>query len=139
MQLKTIRYWILFGSFSILFGFGTWLVELIEGSKITTSEHIDFGIFLIFYGCIGGSFLFGVIMLPLTIIMERFFNKLVIKMIVYSIVGYYFGKFVFGVNFHGEHVQIYHLTEVTSILIFMGIGLLYAWIDRCSYHKLILN
>ncbi|WP_102027782.1 hypothetical protein [Salirhabdus sp. Marseille-P4669] len=137
MQLKYIRHWILFSTFSFLYGFGTWLVELLEGSKISSTEHIDFGVALIFYGFIVGSFVFGVIMFPLTLIIEKFFNKLLIKMIIFLAVGYSFGKLLFGIIFYSEHVQDYNLYELTSVFVFIGISFIYTFIDSYTYRKLI--
>ncbi|MRG86044.1 hypothetical protein [Salinibacillus xinjiangensis] len=135
MQSKHTRYWILFICFTTLFGIGTWLVELMEGSKIHTTEHIDFGLVLILYGGIGGSVVFGIFMLPLTFTMQRYFNNMLIKMMVYLTVGYFMGRLIFRLSFQDEHVQYYNLSELSSVLVFMGAGLVYALVDNYTTHK----
>ncbi|MDQ0242793.1 hypothetical protein J2S09_000329 [Bacillus fengqiuensis] len=133
------RYAILLLTFPLLVGFGVWLVEVIEGNKITTTEHIDFGVMNIFFGSIFGFVAYVISILPFTLLFEKFFNKPFAKFIVYTFIGYMIGRFVFEKSYLPHHVEEYHLNELTSILVFGFIGCLYAIIDIYTFNKIRLR
>ncbi|KGX85619.1 hypothetical protein [Pontibacillus marinus] len=130
---NNVRYFILFIVFSASFTFGVWLLDVLEGSKITNTEHVDLNGGLLFIVWMFTWVLFGAIMVPLTLSIDKFINHVVIRVLIYSLVGYLFGMVVFHRSF--EHIQTYELNEMTSSLIFLGVGLLYAITDQYTYRK----
>ncbi|QHE51565.1 hypothetical protein [Pontibacillus sp. HMF3514] len=127
---RNTRYFILFLVFSVSFTFGVWLLDALEGSKITTTEHVDLIGDLLFYVWMFSWILFGVIMVPLTLGIEKFMNYAMIRMLIFPLTGSFLGMVIFQRSFDVKHIQTYELNEVTSILIFLGVGLLYAMTDQ---------
>ncbi|MGM7635289.1 hypothetical protein [Bacillus sp. Hm123] len=125
---STKRYTILGFLFLILFGFGFWLLERIEGNKITTTEHVDFGLNLIWIGALYGFLIYILLILPLTILIERFFNKSLFKLFIFTFIGFFTGKIIFEKLF-SFFIERYNLTDLSSIAIFTIISLLYGIAD----------
>lgn len=125
----TTRHFFLALFFSIFTGFGLWIVERMEGSKITTSEYIDVSYFFIAFGSIlAFPFYYISFFLLATLVEKVLNNNLYAKGIGYAAIGWFCGTFTFG--YEDRFIEGYGLQIETSILTFIVIGLLLASIDR---------
>lgn len=121
--------------FTCLFTIALWMVELVEGSKITTSEHLDYGLFLILVGAMLGFFIFFLTFFPITLLIERFFNHLSLKLIVFPSLAALGGKWIFGFMYVDWFIEGYNLNVEMAMVIFGLIGLVYGLVD----HRLVNN
>ncbi|QST02658.1 hypothetical protein IMZ31_19100 (plasmid) [Pontibacillus sp. ALD_SL1] len=120
------RYWVLSLLFTLLFLCGIGVVEKLEGSKIKTSEHLEFGIGHLMVGSMISFVIFAALLLPLSLILRTLLSKLLI----YTGIGFLIGKWFFHFWYYDPFVKSYGLEEGTSIIVFMGVGTVYAYLEH---------
>lgn len=123
--------------FSIFFGLGLWIIEIIEGSKITTSLYIDVG-YLTVVLCSFLAFPFYFIsFFVLSVLVEKFLNgNFFVKLSGNAILGAVCGYVLFR-NYYGDpFVREYGLNVGTAILVFTCIGLLLALMEKYLKSKM---
>lgn len=132
--MKTIYHClIMWVPFIVLFALAGVGLEVLEGNKIRTSEYMiglrNFGVGYVF---LMGSYAFILYLItfwPLTFIINKFVKNRIFKVVTFTLSGGVIGafslKFIYGSRFIVE----YHLSIVSSIIIFGIAGLLYALVE----------
>jgi hypothetical protein len=123
--------------FSILSGAGLWILEVIEGSKITTSLYLDVG----YAAVVLGSFLafpfYFISFFTLGLIVDKFLkSNFPSKLFGYAGLGGICGYEIFKLYYDELFVREYELNIETAILVFFCIGLLLALMDKYMKAKM---
>ncbi|WP_088103554.1 hypothetical protein [Halalkalibacter urbisdiaboli] len=116
--------------FTILFGLALWLLEIIEGSKITTSEHLDFGLFLVGLGALFGFFLFFLTFFPLTLFIQKFLNILAVKLVMFTTLAAWGGTLIFDAMYVDWFIEGYNLNVGMAMILYGIVGFIYAVADH---------
>ncbi|WP_282940517.1 hypothetical protein [Paenibacillus sp. RC67] len=122
--------------FSILTGIGLWILETIEGSKITTSLYIDVSYITVTFGSFLAFPFYFISFFVLGLLVDKFLNSNVFtKLFGYAGLGGICGFGIFK-KYYGEFfVREYGLNIETSILVFTCIGLILAFLDKFVKEK----
>lgn len=117
--------------FTVLFVFAAYLLNVIEGTKIRSSEYIplsEFGMASIIY--IPFAFVcYVVLFLPLTIIVNKLITSLALKSIIFACVGGILGSFAFNGFYSTPYISEYLLNISSAIILFSVAGLLYCLVE----------
>lgn len=122
-------------SFAFLFTIATFGLELLEGNKITTTAYYglrNLGLTFIIFISLFSVILYLISFLPVTIIVNKFINALMVRVIIYSIQGGIIGIWAFNKLYgfaDGYLIKEYDLDKNSAIFIFGIAGLLYALVD----------
>ncbi len=130
------HYSILWAAYAILITAALFGLEIAEGNKITTIEYYglrNMGPIYLFMLSALAVVLYPIVCLPLTMLLGRFVRLMVLRMIIYAVLGGTAGYYIFhGMYDYGEgyFIRGYGLDENTGVLVFGAAGLLYGWIDH---------
>ena len=117
--------------FIVLFALAGYGVEAIEGNKIRTSEYLSLGIgFYVFIMCSVAFVFYLVSFLPLTFVVNKFVNALLVKGIIFTFSGGVIGAIAFGKIYEARFIEEYNLNIMSAVSIFSLAGLLYALVDH---------
>lgn len=127
--VSKVRYLVLFSCFSSLFGFGLWILNIIDiESNRDVGYYTDFLPPLILTGC--AIYIF--VMLPLAFLLQmvsnRYWVRYWVKGIIYTFGGWITGAFIFDLFISIEMNLPQYLSRY-YIVIFVSIGILYAILD----------
>lgn len=130
------HYSILWTAYAILIAAALFGLEIAEGNKITTTEYYglqNMGPIFIFMLSALVVVLYPITCLPLTMLLGRFVRFMVLRMIIYAVLGSAAGYRIFHSMYDygdGYFIRGYGLDENTGVLIFGAAGLLYGGIDH---------
>ncbi|GGD66011.1 hypothetical protein [Paenibacillus nasutitermitis] len=111
--------------FTLMAAVGLWVVESIEGSKITTSEYMDLTFYMVFFGAVLAFPFYFIVFCPIGIAVDKWLNRnLPIKLISYMLVGGVSGYYIFEMLYEVRFVEEFGLHSSTSIILFAAIGAL---------------
>lgn len=134
MRIK--QYIILLIIFPIIFTLATIGLELMEGNKITTTAYYglrNIGVLFIFFIYPFSVILYCIIFLPLTLIMNKFYESNgILKIIIFSFVGCLCGIWAFNKLYgyaEGSLIRGYNLNISSAIILYSLAGLIYSIFD----------
>ncbi|WP_225446163.1 hypothetical protein [Paenibacillus rhizovicinus] len=107
-------------------------LELLEGSKITTSEYYglrNIGLVFVFL-IVLEAVLCASIMVPISILISKFVKAAFGRVLLYFIFGLIGGSYMFNHLYNESYVREFDLNISTAILLFGAVGILYALIDQ---------
>lgn len=132
--MKTFMYslimWIPFGVLFAIAGFG---LEVLEGSKITTSEYMglrDLGIIYLFVVGSIAFILYPISFLPLSFVLSKFVKSILLKLVFFTFFGGVIGAFAFNILYNFRFIEEYNLSILSAVSLFSFAGLLYALIEN---------
>ncbi|MBH5320398.1 hypothetical protein I6N90_21630 [Paenibacillus sp. GSMTC-2017] len=129
---NAILYGIKWFVFIILYSGAIIGLEVMEGSKITTTLHMglrDLGVSFIFIVGTFSAVAYFVTLLPLSILIRKFVRNRLLPIILYTILFSLSGKVIFHWLFGDDFSQAYELKIETALLIFGITGFIYSIID----------
>lgn len=123
--------------FSFFSGVGLWILEIIEGSKITTSLYIDVGFIAVVFGSFFAFPFYFISFFVLGVLVDKFLNSnFFAKLSGYAGLGGICGYRIFQLYYDELFVREYGLNIKTAILVFTCIGLLLALMDKYIKEKM---
>lgn len=131
----------MWGFFTILFTFAILGLEIFEGNKITTTEYYglrNMGIIFILFHFIIGLIIYPISFFPLSFLINKFLNILIVRLVIYSLIGVFSGIWTFNRLYgfaDGYFINGYELNMSSAIIIFGVSGLVYALVDDVSANK----
>jgi len=128
------QHMIMWPLFVILFTVALYCMELLEGNKITTTEHLgllrDFGLFYLWMLSMVAALLYPLILLPLSWLTHKWVKIMPLRLVLYLLAGCGLGTFLFRGLYEDRFIQEYHLNMSSAVIIFGGLGLIYAMADH---------
>ncbi|MFD2706826.1 hypothetical protein [Salibacterium lacus] len=120
--------WIPFALLCLGAGFA---VELVEGSKVTTTYHIG-GVFplMIWFTSV---LVYPVTFLPLTLLINKTTNRLMIRILSYGLISGLSGWWYFNGAYEPFREQ-YDLNSSSAVFFFAAAGILYALLDHYLFN-----
>lgn len=125
------RYMLLCSSFSILFGVGILILNIDQDNVYHTKIYTEVLPTSILVGCI----IYIMIMLLLTIIIQKLCNRAWVKGIVYPFGGWMTGSFIFDL-FLSIEMRLQEYERLSYIGVFVSIGIFYALLDIYTDKKM---
>ena len=114
--------WIPFG---LLFSFAAFGLDVVEGNEIITPGYV------LIYLFIAASFtiiLYPISFLPLTLVVRKFVESLLFRMVTFTFSGGVIGSFAFE-KIYDFLLEEYNFSIIASTIIFGIAGLLYALVE----------
>lgn len=140
--MKNLKhYLIMWIAFGVLFTIARFGLEVLEGTKITTTEFMglrDLGLFFMFIMATFVFLLYPISFLPLTIIISKFVKSLIVKVVIFTCIGGMIGVLAFkeAYSWQDDYFIVgYDLRISTAIIIFSIAGLLYALVENFLKNK----
>lgn len=131
---------VMWASFAFLFSLSILGLELMEGTKITTSEYYGLrNIGIIFLGMISltACLFYPVTLLPLSWLIRTRVKPLAARVTLYIILGGIGGMLIFHFMYDDYFIRGYDLKIGSAVIIFSAFGLLYAIADQLSGSRVI--
>ena len=123
--------------FSLLFTMAVVGLELLEGSRITTSQYYglrNIGVIFILFTLLLVMALYPLLFLPLTLLVHRWIRLFSVRLLVYGVVGGAFGIWMFGFLYEyledAQLIEAYGLNMASAIILFALAGLFYGLADH---------
>jgi hypothetical protein len=135
------KYFLLWFCYIILFVAAVLGLEIIEGSKITSTEYSGLrnsGIIFFFLTLTGGIFLYVITFLPLSLLLNWLVRSHIIRIIIYVIVAVAGGLLLF-VSLYGSFLldgRGYGLNSWSACIIFGIVGLIYGYMEHLLNNKI---
>ncbi|MFZ4453557.1 hypothetical protein [Salibacterium aidingense] len=136
-MLRILRHglimWIPFALLCVGAGFG---VELVEGSKITTSAYFGFrnigtGFLLMIW--FAAVLVYPISFLPLSLLISKNANRLTARVFIYTLISGFSGLWYFY-SAYETYRQQYDLKSTSAVLFFGAAGMLYALLDHYLFN-----
>jgi len=119
--------------FVVLFSVAVYGMELLEGNKITTTEHLglrDFGVFSVWILSMVAGILYPLILLPISWLTRKWVAIMPLRLFLYLSVGCISGSLLFRGLYEDRFIQEYQLNVNSAVIIFGVLGLIYATADH---------
>ncbi|WP_248924965.1 hypothetical protein [Paenibacillus hamazuiensis] len=134
--MRIFRYiLVMWTSFALLFSLSILVLELMEGSKITTTEYYGLrNIGIVFIGMIGltASLIYPATLMPLSWLLRTRVMSAAARITLYTFLGGICGVIIFDWMYDDYFVKDYDLKVSSAVIIFSAFGLLYALADQFS-------
>lgn len=124
--------------FILLFTAAALSLELLEGSKITTTEYYGFqniGFTFIVLMFLTACVLYPVTLLPISLLISKLVRGVLLRVLFYGILGVIGGIMMFNQLYNDRFIQEYGLNLSTAILIFGAAGIIYALLDHYLHKR----
>jgi len=119
---------------AVLGGIAAWLLEALEGDKIKSTEHMDFGVVMPIMTGMLFFFLYWIAFWPLTLLVERFAARWYAYAAAYVPLGAFLGWRDFHASYTPHLAEEYGLRIETAIALFAAAAALLAalqpWLRR---------
>jgi len=119
--------------FVVLFSVAVYCMELVEGNKITTTEHLglqDFGIYSLWLLSMVATLLYPLTLLPLSWLTHKWVKIMPLRVFLYLLAGCALGPVLFRGLYEDSFIQEYQLNVSSAVLIFGVVGLIYSIADH---------